>query len=53
VQQNWRQIGQEWRNGGGKCLDVNAPQLHQNGGIVQLWGCNRTIQQSWAQPGLL
>ncbi len=33
--------------GGGRCLDVHAPDRTVNGGRVQLWTCNATEQQSW------
>jgi hypothetical protein len=34
-------------------VSTSCPMLHQNGGIVQLWDCNRTIQQSWSLLGML
>ncbi len=33
--------------GAGLCLDVNAPDLGNNGGRVQAWACNRAPQQRW------
>ncbi len=32
---------------GGKCLEVHAPDLNNNGGRVQLWQCNGSKQQEW------
>lgn len=34
-------------SGGGKCLDIHAPDLHNNGAKVQTWECNNSVQQSW------
>ena len=34
-------------NGGGRCLDVNLPQLTTDGGAVQIWHCNNQTQQQW------
>jgi hypothetical protein len=39
------------QNGGGKCLDVAAEELTQNGGTVQIWECNGSIQQQWKIDG--
>jgi hypothetical protein len=39
------------RSGAGKCLDVHAPDQHQNGARVQVWDCNHTIQQRWTMVG--
>jgi hypothetical protein len=38
-------------NGGGKCLDVDAPQMRNNGGKVQVWDCNGQPQQQWSFRG--
>lgn len=35
------------RSGAGKCLDVHAPDQRNNGGRVQVWDCNNTLQQTW------
>ncbi|WP_386824673.1 RICIN domain-containing protein [Lysobacter brunescens] len=35
------------RSGAGKCLDVHAPDQHNNGGHVQVWDCNGSQQQVW------
>lgn len=36
-------------NGGGKCLDIHGPDLHVDGGKVQIWGCadNPPDNQLW------
>ncbi|WP_375495716.1 RICIN domain-containing protein [uncultured Nostoc sp.] len=34
-------------NGGGKCLDVHAPDMGTNGGKVQVWDCSGQPQQQW------
>ena len=39
------------KSGAGKCLDVHAADQHQNGGRVQVWDCNNTLQQSWRLVG--
>lgn len=41
----------QFRSGAGKCLDVHAPDQHNNGARVQVWDCNGTIQQTWAFAG--
>jgi len=33
--------------GGGKCLDVHAPDMRNDGGRVQVWECNGEPQQQW------
>jgi hypothetical protein len=38
-------------SGARKCLDVHAPDQHTNGGRVQVWGCNSTLQQTWNFDG--
>lgn len=35
------------QNTGGKCLEVALEDLVKNGGKVQVWGCNGSIQQHW------
>lgn len=32
---------------GGKCLDVHAPDMRNNGGRIQVWSCNGQPQQIW------
>jgi len=38
-------------NGGGKCLDVHAPDMRNNGGKVQVWDCSGQPQQQWSFRG--
>jgi hypothetical protein len=35
------------QNAAGKCLDVHAKELTENGGPLQVWECNGSIQQLW------
>lgn len=35
------------KNVGGKCLDVNGPDLGKTGGKVQIWECNDAPNQQW------
>ena len=35
------------KNIGGKCLDVNGPDLGKTGGKVQIWECNQAVNQQW------
>lgn len=35
------------QNEGGKCLEVNIEDLVKNGGRIQVWECNGSIQQRW------
>lgn len=39
------------RSGAGKCLDVHAPDQYSNGGRVQVWDCNNSLQQTWKLEG--
>ena len=34
-----------------KCLDVVAPDQHNNGARVQVWDCNNSLQQTWRLEG--
>ena len=38
-------------NGGGLCLDVHKPDMHESGGKVQVWVCNGEPQQQWKVEG--
>jgi hypothetical protein len=38
-------------SGAGKCLDVHAPDQNTNGGRVQVWDCNNSLQQTWTIVG--
>lgn len=38
-------------SGARKCLDVHAPEQHNNGAKVQVWTCNNAIQQTWRLEG--
>jgi hypothetical protein len=38
-------------NAGGKCLDVDAPNIRNNGGKVQVWDCTGQPQQQWSFRG--
>jgi predicted secreted protein len=38
-------------SGGGKCLDVHAPDMRNNGAKVQVWDCNNQPQQQWSFRG--
>ncbi|MEO0645540.1 MAG: ricin-type beta-trefoil lectin domain protein [Cyanobacteria bacterium J06650_10] len=35
------------RNSAGLCLDSDVNTMHQSGGIVHVWECNDTLQQTW------
>lgn len=37
--------------GNGKCLDVYAPELGQEGAKVQIWDCNGNVNQQWVLRG--
>jgi hypothetical protein len=39
------------KSGGGKCLDVHAPDQLNNGARVQVWDCNGLDQQTWIRRG--
>ncbi|MCP4702865.1 MAG: hypothetical protein GY862_39295 [Gammaproteobacteria bacterium] len=34
-------------NAGGKCLDVNSPDLYTDGGKVRIWDCTDAPNQQW------
>ncbi|AOC52591.1 putative secreted hydrolase [Microcystis aeruginosa NIES-2481] len=38
-------------NAGGKCLDIHAPDMRNNGSRVQVWDCNGQPQQQWSFSG--
>ncbi len=38
-------------SGAKKCLDVVAPDQHNNGAQVQVWDCNTSLQQTWKIDG--
>lgn len=38
-------------SGAKKCLDVVAPDQHNNGAKVQVWDCNNSLQQTWRADG--
>jgi hypothetical protein len=38
-------------NAGGKCLDVDAPNMRNDGARVQVWSCNGKPQQQWRLVG--
>jgi Ricin-type beta-trefoil lectin domain len=38
-------------SGQGMCLDVDSSKLQMNGGQVQIWTCNNTVQQRWMMVG--
>jgi hypothetical protein len=44
--QNWKWVGQNLVNDGGKCLDRNQAQT-SDGTPVQLWDCNGGPAQTW------
>lgn len=39
------------RSGGGLCLDVDYPNMQNNGARIQVWQCNGTPQQHWVFVG--
>ena len=45
------QLENKFVNAGGKCLDVHAPDMRNNGGRVQVWDCNGEAQQQWSLRG--
>jgi predicted secreted protein len=38
-------------NAGGKCLDVDAPNMRNDGGQVQVWDCTGKPEQKWQWRG--
>ncbi len=48
LQSKKRSLGfRSLQNGAGKCLDVDLEGLAENGGKIQIWECNGSVQQRW------